>query len=300
MPDETSNDQLLWERDGAEWPNRQFSQFVEVDGTRLHVQQMGAGPVALLLHGTGASTHSWRDFAPQLAKRFTVIAPDLPGHGFSGTPTDGTLSLPVMATMISQLMTLMNASPALAVGHSAGAAILIKMAVDGAIAPRGIVSLNGALLPLRGFAGQFFSPLAKVLVQNSFAPRLFAWRASQAGVIERLLNNTGSTIDRRGMELYARLARAPQHVSGALSMMANWDLAAFEHDLNRLTVPLLLIVGGNDRTISSADAFRVRDRLPAARIEYLRSLGHLAHEEHPEEITALVIAFFDSLERQSE
>ena len=298
MTNYASDDQLIWQRDGAAWPNREFSRFIGVAGTELHVQQMGTGPVALLLHGTGASTHSWRDFAPLLAKRFTVIAPDLPGHGFSEMPPAKTLSLPVMASVITQLMSALTATPALVVGHSAGAAILIKMTIDGTIAPRAVVSLNGALLPLRGLAGQVFSPLAKALVQNSLVPRMFAWRAGQTGVIERLLSNTGSSLDRRGTELYARLARSPRHVSGALSMMANWDLETFARDLHRLAVPLMLVVGGADRTISSADAFRVRDQLPAARIEYLRGLGHLAHEERPEEIAALLTGYFDSLQTQ--
>ena len=55
-------------------------------GLRWHVQMMGTGPQVLLLHGAGAATHSWRDVAPLLARDFTVIAPDLPGHGFTDTP----------------------------------------------------------------------------------------------------------------------------------------------------------------------------------------------------------------------
>ena len=76
-----------WERDGRDWPNRAFSRFVEAGGLRWHVQVMGQGPVALLLHGTGASTHSFRDLAPLLARQFTVVAPDLPGHGFTAVPS---------------------------------------------------------------------------------------------------------------------------------------------------------------------------------------------------------------------
>ena len=77
---------LDWERDGADWPNRAASRFVTVGAMRWHVQVMGSGPVLLLLHGTGASSHSWRDLAPRLARHFTVLAPDLPGHGFSAQP----------------------------------------------------------------------------------------------------------------------------------------------------------------------------------------------------------------------
>jgi magnesium chelatase accessory protein len=96
----------VWERDGRDWPNREASRFVEAGGLRWHVQRMGGGPVALLVHGTGAATHSWRDFAPLLARKgFAVVAPDLPGHGFTGTPAapEG-LSLPGMADGLAALL----------------------------------------------------------------------------------------------------------------------------------------------------------------------------------------------------
>jgi magnesium chelatase accessory protein len=59
-------------------------------------------PTVLLLHGTGASTHSWRALAPLLARRCTVVALDLPGHGFTGTPAEAEgFSLPAVASGIS-------------------------------------------------------------------------------------------------------------------------------------------------------------------------------------------------------
>src|SRR3954465_15975067 len=81
---------LSWDRDGRDWPHREASRFIEAAGLRWHVQIMGQGPAALLLHGTGASTHSFLDLAPLLARRFTVVMPDLPGHGFTATPATST------------------------------------------------------------------------------------------------------------------------------------------------------------------------------------------------------------------
>ena len=76
-----------WQRDGPSWPHHERSRFVIAAGQRWHVQQWPApapgAPTLLLLHGTGASTHSWRDLAPLLAQHAGVIAVDLPGHGFS-------------------------------------------------------------------------------------------------------------------------------------------------------------------------------------------------------------------------
>ena len=87
----------MWERDGADWPHRAASRFVWAGGVHWHVQQLGQGPVALLLHGTGASTHSWRDLAPLLAEHSTVVMVDLLGHAFSSMPATPQMTLPGMA-----------------------------------------------------------------------------------------------------------------------------------------------------------------------------------------------------------
>jgi magnesium chelatase accessory protein len=141
---------LNWETDGLDWPNRKASRFVVAGGLRWHVQFMGKGPVALLLHGTGASTHSWRDFAPLLARHFTIVAPDLPGHAFTERPKAPGLSLPGIAASVRDLLDVLEMEPVFGIGHSAGAAILARMTIDGALQPRALVSLNGALLPFRG------------------------------------------------------------------------------------------------------------------------------------------------------
>ena len=281
-------DDLDWECDGRDWPNREASRFLEAAGLRWHVQQMGKGPALLLIHGTGASTHSWRALMPLLAQNFTVIAVDLPGHGFTQTPPSERLSLPGMVRALDALLRKLGVQPALVVGHSAGAAILIRMALDGLISPRGIVSLNGALLPFRGVARHVFGPLAKLLVLNPFVPRLFAWQAGSKNAVERLIRDTGSKLDAEGVAQYTRLIGSPAHVAGALGMMANWDLEPLARDLPRLDIPLLLVAAGGDLTVSSDTAFEVRDRVPGATVQYMRGVGHLAHEEKPSEISALI------------
>jgi magnesium chelatase accessory protein len=278
-----------WTRDGLDWPNRAASRFVEAGGLRWHVQIMGRGPVLLLVHGTAASTHSWRDLLPLLARHFTVVAPDLPGHGFTSVPPAHRLTLPGMARALAALVGALDVAPALAVGHSAGAAILLRMTLDGAIAPRAVIGLNAALLPLGDAHAALFSRLARLLAGLPFVPRLFAWQASRRAVAERLLTDTGSRVDRRGVDLYARLFRYPSHIGSALRMMANWDLQPLLRDLSHLAVPLLLVVGMEDRAIPPHQARQVQDRLPAARILRLQGLGHLAHEEDPARVAQLII-----------
>ena len=279
----------VWERDGRDWPNREASRFVKAAGLRWHVQTMGEGPVLLLVHGTGAATHSWRALAPILARHFTVVAPDLPGHGFTDAPPYPAMTLEGMGRSLGALLVALDVSPVLAAGHSAGAAILIRMCLDGVIRPGALVSLNGALLPFRGAAAKIFPSLAKLMFLNPLTPRVFAWGATDRARVERLIRDTGSTLEPAGVELYARLVRTPGHVSGALGMMANWNLDALERDLPRLGAKLLLVAGGNDRAVPPEAAFQVRDRLPGATVEYLRGLGHLAHEERPQEIATLIV-----------
>jgi magnesium chelatase accessory protein len=82
--------------------------------------------------------------------------------------------------------------------------------------------------------------------------------------------------------------RNPRHVRAALEMMANWDLRPLERELPRLAPQLVLVTGENDLTVPPGEAERVRALVATARLERLPGLGHLAHEERPEEIAALV------------
>ncbi len=277
-----------WNTVGRDWPNRVHSRFELAHGFRWHVQVAGSGPVLLLLHGTGASTHSFRDLLEPLSARYTVVVPDLPGHGFTANPPASSYTLPGMGRSVSALLHTMGLQPDLVLGHSAGAAILIRMALDQHIHPVAIISLNGALLPFKGSSGHWFSGLAKLLLMNPLVPRLFAWQAGDSKRVDTLIRNTGSDIDARGLELYGRLFNDPGHVGGALAMMANWDLRALRDIVARLELPLYLVVGDRDRTVSPADADLIAARAPHAERRLLEGLGHLAHEEQPATIIALI------------
>lgn len=269
-------------------PNRDFSR-ISAGGLEWHVQERGVGPTVLLLHGTGASAHSWRDVVPLLAKRFRVIAPDLPGHGATSSPEFANFALPAMARALSGLLTRMSADPAIVVGHSAGAAVLVRMTLDGLIAPESIISINGALLPLSGWPKWLFAPLAQLLARAPFIPRWISRKAQQSGVIERLIADTGSRLDSTGIRLYRELAQKPEHVAAALRMMANWDLEPLARDIPQLRTPLYLLTAKADRTIPATEAKRVCALTSCAQVISLGELGHLAHEERPKRVAQEIL-----------
>ena len=124
---------------------------------------------------------------------------------------------------------------------------------------------------------------------NPLVPRLFARRARDPAVLGRLVGNTGSKLDARGVELYGRLASDHRHVAGALGMMAEWDLEPIARDLQHLPCELLLVVGAHDRTVPPSNAARVSELVPRSRLVTLERLGHLAHEEAPERVAELII-----------
>jgi magnesium chelatase accessory protein len=253
----------------------------------------------VLLHGTGASTHSWRAIFPLLSAHCSVLALDFPGHAFSAMPAphalDSLFSLPGMAAAVAQLLTHMDIVPHTVVGHSAGAAVACMLSLDGHLQAERIVSVNGALLPLDGLAGQFFSPMAKLLAKAPWVPELFSWRAAQPEVLEHLLDGTGSRLDEEGRALYRQLIANPSHGAGALAMMAHWDLHRFWARLPQLQTPLALVVGEGDLIVPpsvSLRAARALQRQPTPEVVKLAGLGHLAHEESAPQLAELILRPF--------
>ena len=235
----------------------------------------------LLLHGTGSASRSWQGLLPGLMSRYTVLAPDLPGHGESADPGTAGLSLPGMARHLRALIQHFGLQPEFVVGHSAGAALACRMALDGDLPDARIISINGALLPPLGMPLHLLTPLARLLAAMPLVPELFAFRARDPSALRRLMRSTGSSLDQEGMAFYQRLVSDPAHVSAALRMMAWWDLGGLARELPALQQPLDLLVSDGDRTIAPSEAQRVAGIVAHARVSTIPHLGHLAHEEDP-------------------
>ncbi|WP_379920640.1 alpha/beta fold hydrolase BchO [Erythrobacter sp. R86502] len=279
---------LDWDREGLIWPHREASSFVTVGRARWHVQRMGSGPPLLLLHGTGASVHSWRGLMPLLAQNHTVIAPDLPRHAFTTGHDAYAMSLPAMGREIAGLLSELCIQPKAIIGHSAGAAIALQMALDHGFAGP-VIGLNSALRPFPGPFAQIFPAVAKALFINPLVPRIFTGSIDLVGGTERFLwRSTHSRIDAEGLACYRTLLKHPGHAGGALAMMANWDLPGLRSRMGTVRNPVLLVHGTKDPAIPLEWAKDAARWLADARLDELAGLGHLAHEEAPEKVARLI------------
>ncbi len=286
---------LDWSREGLIWPHRDASTFIEAAGATWHVQRMGPAvqdaPQLVLLHGTGASVHSWRGLMPLLAQHFAVTAMDLPRHAFTRGHPPEAMSLPRMARSVNDLMQAIGLAPDLIVGHSAGAALGLQLALDHDY--RGpVVGLNSALRPFPGPAAQLFPAVAKLLFVNPLVPRIFSGMTTFGNEAERFLyRSTHSRIDAEGLACYKALLANPRHTKGALAMMANWDLPTLRTRMHAIANPVLLVHSDDDAAIPLGWAKEASGWLPECELEVLTGLGHLAHEEAPERVFAAIMDF---------
>ncbi len=286
---------MKWGAQALIWPNRQASRFVDCRPHRWHVQEMGPegpaeAPLVLLLHGAGGATHSWREVMPRLAGQVRVVGLDLPGQGFTAMGTRSRSGLVHTAEDIAALCRAEGWRPDALVGHSAGAALALQLSRVLEPAPRAIVGINAALEPFPGPAQWAFPLMARMLSANPLTAALFASGIASQGSVAALIRSTGSTIDAEGLALYRAVISDRAHVDGALNMMAQWDLAPLAAALPEIEADVLLLAGERDRAVPPAASARAAKALPHARVEQLPGLGHLAHEEAPQAVAALILA----------
>jgi len=281
-------------RDLPGWPLAHLSRQITQRPHRWHVQETGTGPTVLLLHGAGASTHSWRDVIPDLARDHHVLALDLPGQGFTQPGTRGRSGLGHVTEDIAALIAAQGWRPAMIVGHSAGAALALRLATalpaDGQPDLR-IVGINAALSPFEGLAGWLFPVLARALALNPLTALAFTAGGNRMARARRLIEGTGSRISEEGLGYYARLIGDRAHVEGTLAMMAQWDVSGLLDMLPRIEARCLLITGDNDRAVPPAVSDRAATRLVNASRARLPGLGHLAHEEAPVDVAEMIRRF---------
>ncbi|QFS84739.1 4,5:9,10-diseco-3-hydroxy-5,9,17-trioxoandrosta-1(10),2-diene-4-oate hydrolase [Roseivivax sp. THAF40] len=277
----------------ADWPLAECSRMVMARPHHWHVQITGTGPVLLFLHGAGGTTHSWRDVLPAIPG-FTCIAIDLPGHGYTRLGSRQRSSLECMAQDLHHLCDQEGWQVRGIVGHSAGGAIALRLSRMLPDEPP-VVAINPALQPFDGLAGVVFPAAARAIATLPFAVDLIHKTLVAPSRARQLLDGTGSKIDDAGAALYARLLGNRTHIEGALLMMAQWTLTGLIADLPKLETRALFLVANNDRTVPPETATKAANRMKHAEVERLDALGHLAHEEAPDQIAARITRYFTEM-----
>lgn len=275
---------MKWDHYRNWWPNAAFSRFITIGDHIWHVQRNPAclgQPIVLLLHGAGASSHSWTSVFDALSARYDPIAFDLPGQGFSQVNRKSRCGLPEMAEDLAAMLHSEEVINPFIVAHSAGAAIALQMAWKGLHVPTCIISVNGALGHFRGAAGTLFPALAKILAANPLTALTFSSIAARRSVVDNLIRSTGSVVNAQSMKCYHALISDRRHVDATLAMMAQWDLDPLLQNLQSIQIKTLFLVGDRDGAVPPDTSDLAAAKMPNAMVRHYPA-GHLLHEEQPE------------------
>jgi magnesium chelatase accessory protein len=258
-----------------DWPMRADARRVRARHDWWVVEH-GTGPEVLMLHGAGASGHSFQALVGAMPG-CRCLVPDLPGQGFTRPGSRGRFGIVPMAEDVASLCQAAGWAPRYVIGHSAGVPLALQLST---LMPLDrVIGINAALGQFDGAAGFLFPLLARALAATPFVPSLVSRMWGNPGKVRQLIKGTGSHLDEAGIGKYVALVKRAAHVDGTLGMMAAWRVDRLMAGAPSLSVPVTLITTAGDRIVPpriSRDAARM---LPRAEVVELPALGHLAHEE---------------------
>ena len=257
---------------------------------RWAVRDEGSGRPLLLLHGFTGTNAAWDEHANDLASRFRVLVPCLPGHG--GTVASaGAMSVEATADELASLLRDRGATPAHVLGYSLGARVALRLAV----AHPGVVS---RLVLERASAG--LPPAAERAARRAADERLAA--RLEADGIEAFVDDwernpvfasqASLAPDRAARIRAMRLGNDPAGLAASLRAAGQGAMEPLFDRLGQVTAPTLVIAGELD-TIGRPRAERVAAAIPGARLAIVRGAGHAPHDEAPDAFRALVIPFLE-------
>ena len=270
------------------WPNRSNSEFIKSDNYNWHIQKFGStGKKLLLIHGTGASSHSWYPLIKNLNLEFEILCLDLPGHGFTRALARQKKQLMIIVDQISLLLRNIDFYPNIIMGHSAGAAVAYELAKKIKTKPN-TIAINAAFGQFSGLAGVAFPYFAKIASSTTIPARFLSLLASKEEIVRKLLASTGSIIPELQIKCYQYLFSNTEHVDGTLQMMADWDLGYFLDRLPEETAPIHFLVGDKDTTVPPHISKSWDQSMPNSSLTQFNGLGHLLHEESPSTVSSIL------------
>lgn len=270
-------------------------QYLTVHGYRRAFRISGSGPALLLLHGLGCDSSTWVDVIPALSKHFTVIAPDLLGHGESDKP-NADYSLGGYANGMRDLLTVLGIDKVTVVGHSFGGGVAMQFAYQFPDRTERVILVS------TGGLGKEVTPLIRfltvpgsgaVLAAATFKP----WRPIVAGALRTLAKSPLSAT--RDLDevarIYESLGDPAQRtaVQRVTSHVLNWRgqfVTMTDRSYLARLMPVLVVWGRDDMVIPSAHA----DMAPThemSDVHVFEDSGHFPHKDHPKEFVRIVTKF---------
>jgi pimeloyl-ACP methyl ester carboxylesterase len=270
-----------------------------VHGKRLTYRLAGKGPLVLLIHGMAGSATTWRHVMPALSEHFTVLAPDLLGHGESDK-TKGDYSLGAMASTLRDLIVALGYKRATVVGQSYGGGIAMQFAYQYPERCERLVLVDS------GGLGSEVNPLLRMLtlpgseavllvacappvrhVVESIGRAALRKKIQDAPVIPELWRSYSSLGNVEARRAFLRTLRAVIDPRGqAVSANDKLYLAA--------GIPTLIIWGAEDRIIPVEHAYAAHAAIPGSWLEIIEGVGHYPHCEDPERFVDVLTEFIES------
>ena len=268
------------------------SQFVAVDGMSVHLRDEGPRddpePI-ILLHGTGASLHTWDAWAQALKDKHRVIRVDLPGFGLTGPTTDGNYQMSAYTHFMRSLMDTLHIKRAVLAGNSFGGDVSWQTAVA---YPDRVSRL--ILVDSSGYATTAASvPIAFKLAQMPVLSRLLG-NILPRRVVESSVRNVYADPAKVTPELvdrYYELALRAGNRKAITARFAQNKPGQNESAIKQVKVPTLIIWGALDRLITPDNAEKFHRDIAGSQLIVFEKLGHVGHEEDPVATVAAVQTF---------
>jgi pimeloyl-ACP methyl ester carboxylesterase len=260
---------------------------------------MGTAPVLLLLHGLGCNRHTWDPVWDRLAEHYTLVAPDLLGHGESDKPR-GDYSPGGYANGMRDLLTILGIDKVTVVGHSFGGAVAMQFAYQFPERTERLVLVDP------GGLGREVTVLIRALGLPGYQYTLGlltlpVLRQVNTGLL-RALKATGLR-DLRDLDEVAAILetlkdpRTRYAVHKLVSGVMDWrgqNISMRDRAYLTELMPLCVVWGEDDRVLPAGHARIVRDFAPNAQVTVMADAGHFPHKDHPEEFAELVEEFMAS------
>ena len=276
-------------------------QYLTIHGHKRAFVKVGTGPALLLLHGLGCDHTTWQPVIAALSRRYTVIAPDLLGHGKSDKPR-ADYSVGGYANGMRDLLTVLGIDKVTVVGHSFGGGVAMQFAYQFPerterlvlVAPGGIgreVTPAIRAISLPGFQLAMAVATMPGLLQAS---KLGLRTLSATGLpLVRDLDEVADIVqhlsDRRARAAITHVVRAVVDWRGQVVTMA--DRAYLTH-----AMPMCVVWGSDDAVIPVSHARLASEMAPEATVEVVPNAGHFPHKDHPQRFVKILNDFIRSTE----